>query len=282
VRKVTVVVAGHNRRDQLLETLPRHRAPVILVDNASTDGTAAAVAARLPLVRVMRLPVDAGAAARNVGAALAQTPYVAFADPDSYWEGDALEQAARALDKHPSTALLAARVLVGPAARLDPVSAEMGAAPLGTTPTQPGPSVLGFHARAAVVRRDVFLAVGGFQPKLHVYGEESLLAMDLAAEGWGLAYLPSLVVRHLPAHGGPDPAGRRRQRIRNDLLTTWLRRPVAQAVRAAARALASADGRGGLHDALAELPWVIRHRRRLPPHLEAALRRLEADQAIVG
>lgn len=45
---------------------------------------------------------------------------MAFAGDDSYWEGDALDQAAQALDKHPSTALLAARVLVGPTARLDP------------------------------------------------------------------------------------------------------------------------------------------------------------------
>jgi N-acetylglucosaminyl-diphospho-decaprenol L-rhamnosyltransferase len=282
VRKMTVVVASHNRRERLLDTLPRHRAPVILVDNASTDGTASAVAARLPQVKVLRLPVNAGAAARNLGAALAQTPYVAFADDDSYWEGDALDQAARALDKHPSTALLAARVLVGPTARLDPISAEMAAAPLGTTPTQPGPSVLGFLACAAVVRRDVFLAVGGFQPKLHVYGEEALLAMDLAAEGWGLAYLPSLVVRHLPMPGGRDPAARRRQQIRNDLITTWLRRPATRAVRAAVRALSTPDGRAGLQDALGELPWVVRHRRLVPPHLEAALRRLEAGQATVG
>ncbi|GAA4450252.1 glycosyltransferase family 2 protein [Phytohabitans houttuyneae] len=282
MRKVTVVVASHNRREQLLQTLPRHRAPVILVDNASTDGSAAAVRARFPQVRVLRLPVNAGAAARNVGVALAQTPYVAFADDDSYWDGDALEQAARALDRHPSTALLAARVLVGPTAKLDPVSAGMATAPLGTMPTQPGPSVLGFLACSAVVRREVFLAVGGFQPKLHVYGEEALLAMDLATQGWGLAYLPSLVVRHLPVPNGRDPAARRRQQIRNDLLTTWLRRPATRAVRDAARALSTSDGRAGLHDALAELPWVMRHRRRLPPHLEAALRRLETSQAAVG
>lgn len=279
---MTVVVASHNRREQLLNTLPRHRAPVILVDNASTDGTAEAVAERLPHVRVTRLPTNAGAAARNVGAELARTPYVAFADDDSYWEGDALDQATRTLDAHRRTALLAARVLVGPAARLDPVSAEMAAAPLGTPPDQPGPSVLGFLACAAVVRRDAFLAVGGFQPKLHVYGEESLLAMDLAAAGWELAYVPSLVVRHLPAPGGRDPAARRRRQVRNDLLTTWLRRPASRAVRAAARALSTSHGRAGLQDALGELPWVIRHRRRLPSHVEAALRRLEASQAAVG
>ena len=36
---VTVVVASRNRRTDLLASLPRHEAPVVLVDNASTDGT---------------------------------------------------------------------------------------------------------------------------------------------------------------------------------------------------------------------------------------------------
>ncbi|MEJ3747257.1 glycosyltransferase [Actinomycetes bacterium KLBMP 9797] len=274
---VTVVVVSHNRREQVLRTLPRHQAPVILVDNASTDGTAEAVTAHAPDVQVLRLPVNAGAAARNVGARLAGTRFVAFADDDSYWADGALGEAARVLAAHPTTALLTARVLVGPQARLDPVSAGMATAPLGTPPALPGPAVLGFLACAAVVRRDAFLGCGGFQPKFHVYGEEALLAMDLAAAGWGLAYVPSLVVHHLPAPAGRDPARRRRQETRNALLTTWLRRPARRALRTAAQSLSTPDGRAGLRAALTDLPWALRHRRRVPPRVEAALRVLESS-----
>lgn len=272
---VTVVVATRNRRDQVLVTLPKHQAPVILVDNASTDGTPEAVAEKLPHVRVVRLAVNAGAAARNVGARLAGTPFVAFADDDSYWLDDALGAASRILTSHPTTGLVTARVLVGPQAQLDPISAHMARAPLGAPRALPGPAVLGFLACAAVVRRDAFLAVGGFQPRLHVYGEEALLAMDLAAAGWGLAYVPSLTVRHLPAPDGRDPGGRRRMEARNALLTTWLRRPVGHAMRAASHALSTRDGRAGLRAALADLPWALRHRRPVPPTVEAALRVLE-------
>jgi GT2 family glycosyltransferase len=252
---------------------------VILVDNGSDDGTPDLVERRFPDVRVLRLGENLGAAARTVGAAAADTPYVAFADDDSYWEGDALERAAGLFDAHPRAALLTGRVLVGERGRVDPISDAMATAAIGVEPDLPGPSVLGFLACAAVVRREPYLAVGGFEPKLHVYGEEALLAIDLAAAGWGLAYVPSLVVRHLPVADGRNRSARRRRQARNDLLTAWLRRPAPVGARAALRQLRDRDGRGGLVDALAELPWVWRHRQPAPPPVEAALRVLEGAAA---
>ena len=274
---VTVVVATHNRARQLLRYLPRHDAPVILVDNGSDDGTPDIVRRQFPHVRIIRLDDNIGAAARTLGVAAAETPYVAFADDDSYWEPGALDRAAALMAAHPRAALLTGRVLVGELGRPDPISDCMAAAPLGTDPDLPGPSVLGFLACAAVVRRDPFLAVGGFEPKLHVYGEEALLAMDLASAGWGLAYVPSLVVRHLPEPAGRNQRARRRRQARNDLLTAWLRRPVGVGVRAAVRALRHPDTRGGLADALTELSWVRRHRQPVPSQVETALRILQAE-----
>jgi N-acetylglucosaminyl-diphospho-decaprenol L-rhamnosyltransferase len=272
---VTVVVATRNRCRQLMRHLPRHSAPVVLVDNASDDGTPDLVSRRFPDVTVIRLQENLGAAARTIGVAAAGTPYVAFADDDSYWDGDALDRAAAAFDAYPRAALLAGRILVGDRARLDPICEEMASAPLGVEPDLPGPSVLGFLACAAVVRRGPYLAEGGFEPRLHVYGEEALLAMDLAARGWGLAYMPSLVVRHLPEPHGRDPRARRRRQARNDLLTTWLRRPAGVGWHSAVRQLRDRDGRAGLLDALGHLPWVLRHRRPLPSHVEAAVRTLQ-------
>jgi N-acetylglucosaminyl-diphospho-decaprenol L-rhamnosyltransferase len=272
VPDVTVVIATRNRRDQVLRHLPRHRAPVIVVDNASDDGTAAAVrAARYPGTTVVALERNLGAAARTVGVRAASTPYVAFADDDSYWVGDALDQVAALFAAYPRAGLITGRVLVGPQPREDPISTQMATAPLGVAPDLPGPSVLGFLACAAAVRRDAYLAVGGFEPRLRVYGEEALLAMDLATAGWGLAFVPSVTVRHLPAGDGRDPAGRRRRQVRNDLLTTWLRRPVEVGLAAARRAAATPDGRAGLRAALVALPWVLRRRRPLPPGIEAQL-----------
>lgn len=269
---VTVVVATRNRRDQLLATLPRHAARVILVDNGSDDGGPEAVEAAFPHVTVVRLGANLGAAARNVGAGLADTPFVAFADDDSFWMPGSLRRAAGMLHDDGRLALLAARVLVGPDERLDPISAQMAAAPIGAPASGPGPYVLGFLACSAIVRRDAFLAAGGFSARLRIYGEEALLAMDLAAAGWTLAYAPDLVVRHLPQPSGRDPRARRRLEARNRLLTAVLRRPRAEISKAASEAWQT--DRGAITDALRQLPWALRHRRPLPATVEADLARL--------
>jgi len=269
---VTVVVATRNRRERLFETIPHHDGPVILVDNGSDDGGPDAVEAAFPLVTVVRLGENRGAAARNVGVELARTPYVAFADDDSYWAPGALAGAAALLRDHPRVGLLSARVLVGRQASLDPVSAAMAAAPLGVPDGAPGPAVLGFLACAAAVRREAFLQVGGFNPKLHVYGEEALLAMDLAAAGWLQTYAPQLVVRHLPLPAGRDNGARHRIEARNRVLTALLRRPPSVVARTAVAAWR--DDRRGVADAARLLPWALRRRRPLPETVENDLRAL--------
>ncbi|GAA3341620.1 glycosyltransferase [Amorphoplanes nipponensis] len=269
---VTVVVATRNRRDRLLETIPRHEGPVILVDNGSDDGGPEAVEAAFPQVTVVRLGENRGAAARNVGVELARTPYVAFADDDSYWAPGALGGAAALLRDHPRVGLLSARVLVGQQGRLDPVSAAMAAAPLGVPAGAPGPAVLGFLACAVTVRREAFRQVGGFNPQLHVYGEEALLAMDLAAAGWLQAYAPQLVVRHLPLPAGRDNGARHRIEARNRVLTALLRRPPAVVARTTMAAWR--DDRRGVADAARLLPWALRQRRPLPDTVENDLRTL--------
>jgi N-acetylglucosaminyl-diphospho-decaprenol L-rhamnosyltransferase len=272
--EVTVVVATRNRPDRLRDTVARHRAPVIVVDNASDE------AIRLDDVTVVRLGTTRGASARNVGAELARTPFVAFADDDSYWEPGSLARAARVLREHPRAALLTAQVLVGPARGLDPVSAGMAAAPLGRPVGAAGPAVLGFLACAAIVRRNAFLAAGGFQPRLFVYGEETLLAMDLAAAGWQLSYVPSLTVHHLPDGGGRDAARRARIEARNRVLTALLRRPPGVAAATLATALRRREVATG--DLLPHLVWALRHRRPLPPGVEAAVRRLDEAQRLTA
>ncbi|XVV09460.1 glycosyltransferase family 2 protein [Actinoplanes sp. CA-131856] len=262
---VTVVVATRNRADRLRETMPRHLARTILIDNASDQELPA-----LPGVDVVRLGENRGAAARNVGVERARTRYVAFADDDSYWTPGSLARAARIMDDHPRVALLAARVLVGPEGRLDPVSAAMAASTLGRGSA--GPSILGFLACSVIVRRDAFLAAGGFEPRLFVYGEEALLAMDLAAAGYELSYAPELTVRHLPQPAGRDNGARARRETRNRVLTALLRRPPAVVGRALLTAVRESPR--SVFDLAGDLPWALNHRRPLPPEVEAALRKL--------
>jgi GT2 family glycosyltransferase len=274
-----VVIATRDRRENVLETLARlrelpERPQLVVADNASSDGTAAAVRARFPDVRVVELDRNAGAAARTVGARALDTPYVAFSDDDSWWEPGALAEAARLLDAEPRIGLLAARVLVGPERRLDAVCSDMAASPL------PDGAVLGFVACGAVARREALLAVGGFDERYGIGGEETRLAIDLRAAGWGVFYAPAVVAVHCPAGGGVRP-GRMAVSLRNDLWTAWMRRPVRTAAGATARLIRGAARHGpleagrGLLGALAGAPGMLRDRRVVSAELEAELCRLD-------
>ncbi|MFL6138902.1 MAG: glycosyltransferase family 2 protein [Frankiaceae bacterium] len=284
--RVSVVIATRDRRDGVLTTVGRLRAlperpPVIVVDNASSDGTADAARAAHADATVLRLPRNLGAVARNVGVARATTPYVAFADDDSWWQPGALATAVAHFDSCPRLALLAARVLVGDDLRIDATSALMRSSPLPRPPDLPGPAVLGFLACGAIVRRDAFLGAGGFSSLLHFLGEEAMLAYDLAAAGWALAYADDVVAEHHPSTVVRESAARRRLHARNDLLTTWLRRPLPVAIaatgRLARRGARDAAARGALADVLRGAPDVAARRSVVPSWLESQLRTLRPD-----
>ena len=277
--RTSVVMVSKDRRDRVLTTLQHlaelpERPPVLLVDNASTDGTAEAVRARFPDVVVLPQRRNLGAVGRNVGVAAARTPYVAFADDDSWWAPGALSRAADHFDAAPRLALLGARILVGPEERLDPVCRLMAASPLPPQPDLPGPPVLGFVACGAVVRREPFLAVGGFSPVIGFLGEETVLSQDLRAAGWGLAYADDVVAHHHPGGAGPRP-GRARLQQRNALLSVWLRRPWGVVARRTAQAALTGPSRGAVVDAVRRLPLALRNRRPLPPEVEREVRLLE-------
>jgi hypothetical protein len=110
-----------------------------------------------------------------------------------------------------------------------------------------------------------------------VGGEEELLAVDLAAGGWGLAYVEEVVAYHHPSPSR-DPSARRRVQVRNALWSAWLRRPLGGAARQTAHLAALAMHQPGAWTgillALLGLPWVLRERRPVHPELEAELRTL--------
>jgi N-acetylglucosaminyl-diphospho-decaprenol L-rhamnosyltransferase len=280
--RVGIVIATRDRRDVVSSTLPRQlalpeRPRVIVVDDASADGTAGALGA-FPGVEVLRLDRSLGGAARNAGAAAMRASYVAFSDDDAWWRPGALRRAADLLDAHPRLAVVQARILVGAEEREDPTCAAMGRSPLARRNGQPGHAILSFVACAVVIRRQAFLAAGGFSPHLGVGGEEELLGWDLSAQGWQLSYVPDVVGHHHPPQRA-DRRGRRETIVRNALWSAWLRRTVRDAARSTARLVArapldSATARG-LGRAVAGLPWVLRERCVSPPHVEAMRRLLE-------
>lgn len=284
--RFTVVVITRDRRHSLLATLARTREmagrpPVIVVDNASRDGTADAITEKFPEFKLIRSSRNLGAVARNVAADHVRTPYVAFCDDDTWWEPDAPARAASLLDAHPRLAVVTGRILVEPGGREDPIVPELRQSPVPGPPWLPGPALGSFLAGASMVRAEAFREAGGFSARLWLGGEEELLSADLMALGWHLCFAEDVVVHHEPSRQRQADL-RRRHGIRNTLWFTWLRRPLPAALRRTAGLLRTLPRdrvtAGALAEAAAGLAWVARERRRLPPDVEDRLRRLETPQ----
>ncbi|HEY2268024.1 MAG TPA: glycosyltransferase [Streptosporangiaceae bacterium] len=283
--KVTVVLITRNRCPELVRTLERmtalpERPPVIVVDNASDDGSARAAAA-FPAVTVIKAARNLGAVARNVAVRRVSTPYVAFCDDDTWWEPGALPRAAGLLDACPRLASVTGRIMVEPDGTEDPITPELRYSPVPGPPWLPGPALLSILAGASMLRVAAFREAGGFSPRLWLGGEEELLSLDLAAAGWWMCWAEDVIVHHA-ASVVRDPRQRRILGIRNTLWTAWLRRPPAGALRRTVAVLRSVPkdpaSAAAVAQAVAGLPWVLRDRRVIPPSVEAGLRRLEEPQ----
>ncbi|MEE6178270.1 glycosyltransferase family 2 protein [Mycobacterium sp. 050134] len=284
--RLSVVVITHNRRAELDRTLGRladlpEQPRVIVVDNASTDGTADMVRSRYPGVVLLTPGINLGAVGRNLGVRAADTPYVAFCDDDTWYDPGALRLAADLLDAHPSLAVVTGNIIVEPRGTLDAICTEMAQSPLPRTPGIPGHPLLSFLAGVSIVRRQAFIDAGGFSARLWLGGEEELLASDLARAGWHMSHVPEIVAHH-QASRLRDAHLRRRHGIRNTLWFNWLRRPLpGAAVRTARllrRLLRDRVTAQGIADALRGLPWVLRERNPVPTNVERGYRQLEDMQ----
>jgi GT2 family glycosyltransferase len=241
--RVTVVVITQNRRPELVRTLQRLTAlpeqpPVIVVDNASADGSAQAAAA-FPGVSVIAAARNLGAPGRNLAVERMSTPYVAFCDDDTWWEPGALGRAADLLDACPRLASVTGRILVEPGGTEDPITPELRHSPVPGPGWLPGPALLSILAGASMLRVTAFAEAGGFSPRLWLGGEEELLSLDLAAAGWWMCWAEDVVVHHA-ASAVRDPRRRRTSRPGSGCSR---RRSVTRP-----RAGTSAEPAGGLED----------------------------------
>jgi GT2 family glycosyltransferase len=247
------------------------RPELIVVDNCSSDGTSVMVRNRFRETKVVSLPVNLGAAARNLAVRLASHPYVAFCDDDTWWATGSLSRAAELLAKHPEVAVLTARIVVEDSGTEDPICQDLRSSPIPSPGAVPGPLLISFLAGASVVRREAFCSAGGFERHLLIGGEEEFLAADLMASGWAIAYSEELEIHHAPSLIR-DPDLRRRQGIRNTLWFTWARRPprsasdrTRQILRRLPRDRVTVQA---LVDAAKGASWVARVRREIPRHVE--------------
>lgn len=114
---VSVVIVTYRSRAvvlDLLAALERHAptAEVVVVDNASADGTPELVAASFPRVRVVRRAANGGVSAGlNEGVRHTTRSHVAFLNPDIRFDSDVLSPLSAYLAAHPDVGVVAPKLL---------------------------------------------------------------------------------------------------------------------------------------------------------------------------
>jgi glycosyltransferase involved in cell wall biosynthesis len=172
---------------------------VIVVDDGSTDGVAAALAEYRGRVTVLRQENRGLAGARNSGLRVARGDYMLFLDSDDLLEPDAVGRL---------RVLLQGRLECGLAYCAWRQIDAAGTRVLGET--HPGPHAdalrglllrrFFFFASTALIRRNCLDQVGGFDEELP-WGEDADLWLRIAQAGYGLAYLDEPLV-HYRVHAG--------------------------------------------------------------------------------
>jgi len=155
-----------------------------IVDDGSTDDGLRTIDdiadARIRITRQVNMGPGA---ARNRGAALGDSPYLAFLDADDEWEPDFLARSVARLDAHLDVAASVTAYFIGPEKRnTEPDHRRFGIrqgvwrVPDDLDPRSVKRHVDFCHSSCVVVRREVFDRYGGFYAdKRCLYGEDSYL-----------------------------------------------------------------------------------------------------------
>lgn len=202
---VSVVFLAFDRRDALAASLghvlerldyPADRLEVIVVDNASTDGTAEMVRERFGQVQLIRSPENVGASAWNVGMATARGEWRMILDDDCHVTGDALRVAVEGAERHGAD-LVSFRVLSG----VEPGHAFND---------EYNPGLLTFWGCAAMFSRRAIENEPFYDPAIFIWANELELTMRLLDRGYRHLFLPEVEAVHMK---GPSRYSERAVRL---------------------------------------------------------------------
>jgi GT2 family glycosyltransferase len=212
---VTIAVLNYNGLEHLQDCFasltkvdyPAERLELMLVDNASTDGSVEYMQTHYPGVRVVRSGENVGfAAGNNLGAQAATGQYVVFLNNDMWVDPQFVQELVKAIRVDPDVVCGGAMILNWDGNRIDFWGAAAHFAGYGyqmdvDRPFNPDqcigvqPSLFSCGG-AMMIDRQIFLDVGGFDEDYFIYYED----VDLGWRLWLLGYKVVLVSRALVYH----------------------------------------------------------------------------------
>lgn len=206
--KVSFLISTYNRRDVTLHTLDRllqcglapEEFEIIVVDNASRDGTADAIAAQHPHVRLIRLKQNRGACAKNAGIAQARGQYIIFLDDDSFPDSRSVAKMLHHFANDPRLGAAVFTVTL----------------PDGSRECSAYPDV--FIGCGTGFRREALIEVGGLPEDFFMQAEEYDLSLRLIDAGWRVRTFHDLHVSHLKTPGARFSERTTRLDVRNNLM----------------------------------------------------------------
>lgn len=257
--EVSVVLASYNARQVLTRTLRSVTGTgreVIVVDNASTDGSAALVRERFPDVRLVELPENRGfGAANNAGMEIGRGRYVLLLNSDAWPVGDGIERLVALADRRPRAGAVGPRLLnpdgsLQRSVRGYPTLWRLATEYLFLRKLAPRSRLLnafycgGFdhtYEREAeflmgavmLLRREAIDEVGGFDERFFLFSEETDLCYRLRRAGWSVVFTPEAEFVHVGGVSTRPEWGRMyREQLRGHLRFLAKHGSAAQAERA--------------------------------------------------
>lgn len=218
----TIIVVNYNGGEQLAACLSSLVADpatagyeLLLVDNASSDGSGAAMAAAFPQVTLLASEHNLGfGGANNLAAQQARGEFLAFLNPDTIVEPGWLEPLLATLDANPEVGLATSQVrLLDDRDRINTAGNDVHLSGLTLcrgmdrpVHALAAPAEVGAVSGAAfAIRRALFEALAGFDADFYMYLEDTDLSLRARLAGYQCRYVPDSVVYHDYAlHFGPD------------------------------------------------------------------------------
>ena len=219
--RVTAIIVTFQSSDTIAAALdalqPAHAtglAEVVVVDNASDDGTPELVADRYPWVTLVHSGGNLGyGRACNIGFEYATTPYLLVMNPDAVVDVVALDRLLEFMDEREEVGMCGPAV-VEDSGNLQPAGAMPGPWKIMLKPLLSGWAGRGVRkvvpgeppmrtswicGSIMLIRRELIDEVGGFDPRFFLYFEESDLCRRAQRAGWQVWTVGEAACRHVNA-----------------------------------------------------------------------------------